>query len=281
MKHLVVGLDNSSDAEASFTWAEGAIGSSGTMHVVHAVPSDDDRPAVETWLMDRITRSGVPSDRITGEVVVGEPADGLLTAAARAGADAVVVGAHGRSLLEPRALGKVAVRLLSHSPVPLVVVRRGAIPRLDATGTIVVGIGHSEATRGALRWAATEADERGMAMSLVRATGTRSLFDDAGLLEVLAYYLDPPTVHEWAEADLAELAAELEQSADGRLRVSWTATSGRAGPRLVEAATGAALLVVGRHHDSGLTDHFTVGALHHALAHAPCPVVVVPTTTDG
>ena len=86
MKHLVVGLDHSSDAEASFTWARGAVGAFGTIHIVHAVPSNDDRSTAKIWLTDRITGSGIPSDRITGEVVVGDPADRLVGAAARIGA---------------------------------------------------------------------------------------------------------------------------------------------------------------------------------------------------
>lgn len=247
MEHLVVGMDGSADAKAALAWAEVAVGPSGTAELVHAAEPGDD------------------------------PVEALLSAATTNGADGIVVGAHGTSLLVPRAIGTVASHLLRRASVPVVIVRAGAVRPMGPEGTIVVGVGHGPATRAALRWATGFAAERGTALSLVRATGTRPLFDENGLLEVIAHYLDPSMVREWAEEDLAELADEIEGSVDGTLQVSWTATSGRAGPRLVEAAADAAILVIGRERDGALVDHFTVGALRHALTHAPCPVVMVPS----
>jgi hypothetical protein len=38
--------------------------------------------------------------------------------------------------------------------------------------------------------------------------------------------------------------------------------------------------VIGRHED-GHGPVFTMPALHHAVTHAPCPVVVVPAASSG
>ena len=91
---------------------------------------------------------------------------------------------------------------------------------------------------------------------------------------MMAYYLDRQIVQRWAIEDLAELAADIAAPAG----ITLHAPSGAPGPRLVAAASGAAVLVIGRHEGSPLHTPAMVGMLHHALTHALCPVVVVPAT---
>ena len=55
---------------------------------------------------------------------------------------------------------------------------------------------------------------------------------------------------------------------------------GRVGARLVEAGSDASMLVVGRPTRLPGAEYLTPGWMHHAIAHAPCPVVVVPVNDD-
>lgn len=57
-----------------------------------------------------------------------DPAEGLLTAAAEQGADALVASTHGRGGIERAVLGSVADRLLQKAAIPLVLVRTPAEP---------------------------------------------------------------------------------------------------------------------------------------------------------
>lgn len=51
-----------------------------------------------------------------------EPADGILAAVDQAGADAIVIGTHGRSMASHWILGSVTERVIRDSPVPIFVV---------------------------------------------------------------------------------------------------------------------------------------------------------------
>ena len=56
----------------------------------------------------------------------GEPAEGILTEAERAGVDHIVVGTHGRKGLAHLVLGSVAERVVREAKVPVLVVKGGA-----------------------------------------------------------------------------------------------------------------------------------------------------------
>ena len=118
-------------------------------------------------------------------------------------------------------------------------------------------------------------------MSLVHAIPHRPMFGNDGLLDVLAFYIDPSLLHRWAREDLAELAGELQRSTEDDMPLEWSTRTGRAGPAIVEAGADAALVVIGRHVGSGPTRHLVPPILHHVLTHAPCPVIVVPVPGPG
>ena len=249
MKTLVVGMDGSADALAALDWATEVVDPNGTIHVVHAIsPAEDivvaaaqvvseparrraQRLLDDAWLVPARTR-GVP---VVGEVVEDSPADALLQAAQDHDADGVVIGVHGRSLIVPRAIGTITSHLLHRVRRPLVIVRRDRAKPLVAGETVVVGVGRGEATRAALHWAVQLASARGLALSLVHATGTRPLFDEDGLLEVIAYYIDPSKVREWAVGGPRRTR-----------RASSNARADEPAPRVVDRAVGPARASSGR-----------------------------------
>lgn len=80
------------------------------------------RGAVEylQQVMKKLQAEGVP---VSAEVARGEPAPVILDAQKRAGADLVVLATHGHSAVEAFWSGSVTPRVLSQSPVPVLLVR--------------------------------------------------------------------------------------------------------------------------------------------------------------
>jgi len=78
--------------------------------------------------VDAARRSGAIATYLTWE---GQPGEAIVAAAESEGADLVVVGTHGRSVIGRLLLGSVSEYVVRHSRVPVMVVR----PRELATST--------------------------------------------------------------------------------------------------------------------------------------------------
>jgi nucleotide-binding universal stress UspA family protein len=194
-------------------------------------------------------------------------AAGVLVEAA-AGAELLVVGSRGRGGVTGTVLGSVSRACLHHAPCPVAVVH-------DAGPTersrIVVGVDGSPGASAALEWAYAEARLR-----------------DVGVYAVCAY--DEP----WGIASLgmssaaavAELRTALAADAEGALDaaqaaapegvgVTGEAVQGAAGPALVSASDGSALLVVGSRGRGGFKSLLLGSVSQYCAAQARGVVVVV------
>ena len=194
-------------------------------------------------------------------------AAGVLVEAA-AGAELLVVGSRGRGGVTGTLLGSVSRACLHHAPCPVAVVH-------DAGPTersrIVVGVDGSPGASAALEWACAEARLR-----------------DVGVYAVCAY--DEP----WGIASLgmssaaavAELRTALAADAEGALDAAQAAASegvgvtgaavqGAAGPALVSASDGSALLVVGSRGRGGFKSLLLGSVSQYCAAQARGVVVVV------
>jgi len=194
-------------------------------------------------------------------------AAGVLVEAA-AGAELLVVGSRGRGGVTGTLLGSVSRACLHHAPCPVAVVH-------DAGPTersrIVVGVDGSPGASAALEWACAEARLR-----------------DVGVYAVCAY--DEP----WGIASLgmssaaavAELRTALAADAEGALDAAQTAApegvgvtgeavQGAAGPALVSASDGSALLVVGSRGRGGFKSLLLGSVSQYCAAQARGVVVVV------
>jgi len=194
-------------------------------------------------------------------------AAGVLVEAA-AGAELLVVGSRGRGGVTGTVLGSVSRACLHHAPCPVAVVH-------DAGPTersrIVVGVDGSPGASAALEWACAEARLR-----------------DVGVYAVCAY--DEP----WGIASLgmssaaavAELRTALAADAEGALDaaqatapegvgVTGEAVQGAAGPALVSASDGSALLVVGSRGRGGFKSLLLGSVSQYCAAQARGVVVVV------
>jgi nucleotide-binding universal stress UspA family protein len=145
-------------------------------------------------------------------------------------------------------------------------VTRNGIP------AVVVGVDGSRASRAALQWAREEADAHGAPLVAVYVLDPRSK---------LASYARPPTRHWPPRLGRAKLGDLVERWAEGP--VEQVFDIGAPAAVLLRHAAGARVLVLGhadqhrlRHGD----DHCGAPALgvvaRACIAHADCPVVVVP-----
>ncbi|MEV4643573.1 universal stress protein [Saccharopolyspora sp. NPDC049357] len=134
--------------------------------------------------------------------------------------------------------------------------------------TIVVGVDGSHASKSALRWAASHAEQLGGTLVILMAWDVPLIYnwevpdsDDiarrtaAGLDEIIAEVLDP----------------------DSDLAVSKNVANGHPARALLDLAeeTGADLIAVGNRGHGGFAEALLGSVSQHVVHHARCPVVVV------
>ncbi len=138
---------------------------------------------------------------------------------------------------------------------------------------VVVGVDLSRASLAALRWAAREAELRGIRLEIVRAC------ERAG--RCLAPYGHLPGASQDPAVAAGELAGAV-RAVLGRapaITVTMEVAEGLAARVLLDRAAGAELLVLGG-AGGGLPE--MIGPVARAcLHHPPCPVVVVSAESTG
>jgi nucleotide-binding universal stress UspA family protein len=142
---------------------------------------------------------------------------------------------------------------------------------MPSGSAIVVGVDQADRSSAALLWAAAEARRRDAVLRIVHARQP---------LRTARMPFQPAASHRRAhrrrrdERTLDRVAAILERVAPD-LVVTVEPVEGPPGPVLVDAASGADLLVVGAEPER--EEHSRYGSVsRHVVAHAPCEVVVVP-----
>jgi nucleotide-binding universal stress UspA family protein len=227
---LLVPLDGSPLAAAALPTARTlATSLNASILLVRAIPLSEGsagvKPAHEylAGVADELRQDG--SFTVSTCLEPGSPADAIVEAATREGADLVVMATHGRSGIERALVGSVAERLLARSPIPLVVLRPGA-RRLTDVRTLLVPV---DGTPGG-------------AVALAHATAlARAAFSRLFLLQVVValpnHLYDPYSVvaadvgSNW-EDDARAAAQQYVDTQVERLRKSGLEAEGR-------VATGA------------------------------------------
>jgi nucleotide-binding universal stress UspA family protein len=116
------------------------------LHLVHAVSAGDPPgstiiPLVETFreagaFVDEATRRIAEgfAGRIAGHIAVGKPAEEIVQLASDLRADLIVVGSHGKNLLERVMLGSVSQAIVHKAPCAVLVARPNAyaaVPEIE------------------------------------------------------------------------------------------------------------------------------------------------------
>ncbi|MFJ9870189.1 universal stress protein [Streptomyces sp. NPDC101165] len=231
---------------------------------------------------DRI-RGAVPDVRLTDEQVEGPATAALLKAAEQA--DLLVLGSRGLTGLAGFLVGSVALGVVAHATGPVVLVRAEEtaedehLPADDGSASartgyrdVVLGLDVDDPCDEVIEFAFEAATLRRARLRVVHAWQPPSAFGlgpgDIALVD------DPYRAEEWRGFVSAVLQVWRDKYPG--VEVLETVVREKATTALVRAASGASLLVVGRH----LTDRPALartGPVTHAvLHHVDCPVAVVP-----
>lgn len=139
---------------------------------------------------------------------------------------------------------------------------------------IVVGVDGSEGSLKALRWALDQAAVTGSEIECVYAWDS-PLFWSAGIGWIPPQDMELP--EETGEAMLRELVTKVAGPAPA-VPIRLRPMAGGPAKVLMEAAAGAALLVVGNRGHGPFAEVLLGSVSLQAVSHAPCPVVVVRET---
>jgi nucleotide-binding universal stress UspA family protein len=208
-------------------------------------------------------RQLAPEIDVRGEVLTGGEIDLL----SKLGAEAsmLVLGASGQAAGPQVLLGSSAAELARRVTVPVAVVRD--VPG-DGGASVVIGVDGSPASARAVHCGFDVAARRGRRVVAVHAWSD---------LPLEALGLDADVNGDQGQADAEALLAEQLAEARGlypHVRVEEVVVLDRPARTLLDRATGAALLVVGRHGRERGADT-PLGSVCHAVLHyAPCPVLL-------
>ncbi|QMU78040.1 universal stress protein [Streptacidiphilus sp. PB12-B1b] len=281
---VVVGIDATPQAEQALDWAAEQAAERGVpLHIVHSwvlapyqVPVEEQGDIAEESVRAARTLLDAAISRVrerhgglavSGEILAEGAVPGLVRIADRA--DLLVVGSRGRNRLASTLLGSVSQSLAAHAPCPLVVLT-GPPQQPDAAGAVVLGAAPGEAA-APVDFAFAEAARRGARLRVVRTWLYPQVYP--GLVAVPV-----PDETDRMRAEAEELAEVLEQARKEfpDVEVVQEVRVDEPDAALVDASTGAALLVVGakrNHHRFAMPmGPVTQRVLHHAH----CPVAVVP-----
>lgn len=212
--------------------------------------------------------AGHPATRklpTTTQAVCGHPAQVLLETGA--GADLVVVGSRGDGGFLGLRLGSVSEKVVRHATVPVLVVPHQA--EVSQRGLVVIGVDGSKDAHEALDWGLSEAAWRDSAVRLVYAWTVPAVAGPFGV-----------TLPDAAElSDNAARVVEAEAARARRmaphLEIETAHPCREPAQALIEAASDAGLLVVGRRGLGGFKGLLLGSVSHQVVHHAPCPVAVV------
>ncbi|MFH8475948.1 universal stress protein [Streptomyces sp. NPDC018000] len=286
MKNLVtVGVDGSPESRAAAAWgAQEASLRQVPLRLVHvidwplspAVPRLG-RETADRWADEALAealedvRRRHPHLEITSRCLSGRPAAALAVEAAEVGL--LVLGSRGLGSLMGFLVGAVGTATIVATDTPVVLVRVSDEPeRADPApyGRIVVGVDSHDAPDKVLAFAFEEAARRGCTLRAIHGWKLPHAYRSLPFFD--SY--DERTAGRSAAQMLDELLLPWRQKFPS-VSVDRMAFMGSAGGRLVQAAAGADLVVVGRHlRRSPLGAH--LGPVTHAvLHHATAPVAVI------
>jgi nucleotide-binding universal stress UspA family protein len=282
---VLVGVDGSPGSEAALRWACREAELRPATITALAAWTDDGLPRRIYHLATRADVDGLtmaarglvattisrvlethPSVSVTPTVRRSEPVEALLEAAASA--DLVVLGADKGNVLRRLTTGKVSQRVVSLSPVPVVVARELSSPQDAARRAVVVGVDGSPMSLAALRWAAGEAAIRRVPLRVVHAWGGLDpLYADA--------LLSSEHVVQHAARAILDDAVKLELDGAPETDLQPVISSEAPAASLLHESRLAQLLVVGSRGHGGFPALAVGSVSHQCMLHAACPVAVV------
>jgi nucleotide-binding universal stress UspA family protein len=290
--HVLVGVDGSAGALRALEWAAVEARRRGVglrLLACYSVPVTGDpgisgtfaieaqAEALEAEYQEYLDRAVLhlrrrdPDLPVERQVALASATSALIDAAGSH--DLIVIGSAGRSGRIIDALGSVATSVAHRSPVPVVVVPSVPSQGVSAMNRIVVGTDGSAAADSALQWAVREAELAHAALEIVHAweypyptpepegSGPRAAMRQ----------------HALEELDRSTAAVKHRANRDG-VKVQARLVEGPPAAVLLEASTGADLLVVGSRGRGGFASMLLGSVSRTVVQHALCPVAVIHPT---
>lgn len=283
MRHIMVGVDGSPQADRALRWAAAEARLHGaaielvhgyTVHPHAGMIVHDLREPAQAALDAVVARNGSVLEGLTCSTrlvpLLWSPADALADPAAHT--DLVVVGSRGLGGFAELVLGSTSYRAAAHATVPVAVIRGGDEP-LDGRRPLVVGIDGSPTALRALRWALAEAGRRGVTLTAVHAYAAPVAWSPAAATDEQMRE-HHARLHDDAVALLDRALAAVDVP-DG-VAVERAVVSGPPAATLLDRAGPQRLLVVGTAGRGALGRTLLGSVSHQSLHHTAGPVVVVP-----
>jgi nucleotide-binding universal stress UspA family protein len=142
---------------------------------------------------------------------------------------------------------------------------------MTASQKIVVGVDGSEGSRQALNWAIGEAKIRGSAIEIVHTWNFTPPLDPVG-----GFVLIPDKDFQESAQLLVDNVLKSVSEMAPSIEISTHVERGSASQILLNRATNADLLVVGRRGHGGFIGLLIGSTAVQVSHHASCPVVIVP-----
>lgn len=274
---VVVGFDDSPEAEVALTWAAGYAGMLGLPLTVVLVGTNMDPivgdfrartdESVEDWRLTAGVRLHELDVAQSSVVVRHGPVVPELLEASRDAA-MIVLGSSGHSLAAGTFTGSVSQHVARHAHCPVAVVRETRSPHVRR---IIVGVDGSEESLKALRFACERAQLTGESVTVIH--GYTSL--GSRMVSATGSSRDPGEVgrtaaHELVKGVCAGVARDYPS-----VEVVPEAIPVRAAQALVDASGAATLVVVGSRGRDAFTELLLGSVSQHVLHRAECPVVIV------
>ncbi len=232
--------------------------------------------AEATDVVDKAVRSAADGTaaalQITGEVVLGPIVATLVEMSTRA--DLMVVGCRGEDAVSRALLGSVSSGLAHHAHCPVAIIHAEELPSEGAP--VVVGIDGSPTSELATAIAFDEASRRGVDLVALHA------WSDMGPIEFASANWAPI---EWRNIRVAEeevlserLSGWNDQYPD--VTVHRVVVCDRPGPRLLERAGEAQLLVLGSHGRGGFPGMLLGSVCNAVVNSAQIPVIIARSAAE-
>jgi nucleotide-binding universal stress UspA family protein len=280
---ILVAYDGSESAHTALSWATTeAVGSGRPLRLAHVMrwplrelddlsvpPSVHDAGQARHAAMAMVgaavahCRQAAPGLDVRGDALTGDAIE--LLAKLAADASLLVLGASGQTAHQLVLLGSSAAEVIRRVTVPVAVIRNAA--ENDSGHPVVIGVDGSPAGDRAIRTGFDLAARRRLRVVAVHAWSDLPL-------KALGLTAADGEQHRRDAAVLLAKRLDAARKAHPGVTVDEVAVLDRPAGALLERASGAAMLVVGRHGRAGGAET-PLGSVCHAVLHyAPCPVMI-------
>lgn len=288
-ERIVVPLDGSELAELALEYVRGlAAGTGAQVILLHACRPEVERmhrvylQHIEQVLRSRLEDAGSEGSTVDSAVLLGHPAEEILTYAEKNKVSLIAMTTHGRSGVRRWALGSVADKVARHSAVPVWLVRSDmpeeTIRREWPERRILVLLDGSKRAERVLPYVAGHAKTTSAEVILLRVFGRPPLFAEyaTGLQSNWAEHIEQFTASELEECN-RYLAGPERRLKDAGVKVRSEALLGNAWDEIIDYIESDSfnLVALTSHGRSGIARWALGSVAERVLQGCPVPLLLV------